>query len=181
LDDVELLVNRGEASLGLDEDETVHAVSLMDTDGTDGAVVDVETRVQELELGLLAAVRVSSEESSSSARTSDSVEVNVVKHARVVIVGKVDLHVVTLARANHGTGNRAVEGPELVLVDIINGQDLDFRGHVDDELDGVVAGNGRGDIGSEAKDGDLTLKTSVLARVVALSALLSTGRVKPAK
>jgi len=180
LDHIVLLIDRRETLLGLNQDQAEHAVRLMDSDGADGAMVDVEARDEQLELSALALIRVSSEETSSTARSSDGVEVNIVKHAGHILVGEVHVEEIAFPGADHGSGDASVEGPELVGVNIVHGKNGNLSGHVDGEADRVVPLDRRGAVRRPTELSLLHYELGVLFGVVTnLAQLVRRGGREP--
>ena len=122
---VELVVDLRQAALRLDDDQAVHAVGDVVGDHRRGAVVDVDARVERLEVEAGLAGR----DCMTLAPPPGPVTAcrSMLWVTRVGGVAQVDLDRVAFADAEHRAGHGAVEGPVLVghAVGELSG---DFRG-----------------------------------------------------
>ena len=120
LNDVEFFIHFRQTFFRFNQNQTVHTVGDVHTDGRNGAVVDIQTGLQGFEAECRGTARGSEGGCRAAARTGSCVEVNVMRNGRRRIVREFHFYCITFAYANHATRNIAVKCPVVVLDAIIH-------------------------------------------------------------
>jgi len=150
LHDVELLVYGRKAVFWLDKDGAVHALSDVHTEWSDGAMIKEEAGMEKAERALGGFLEGRGENGGPAARTADAVQVDVVLHPGVILVGEIHFQNITDTSSKNGAGDSALKSPELKLL-IANAQREHLPGgsYVDRYLGLMAPSDGRRHVGSK--------------------------------